>query len=218
MQHVTESEVVSPRVRMSAGQRRESILAAATEVFAEVGYRRGKVSTIAARIGVSEPVVFQNFGTKAALFAAVLDRVATTACDALSSSATRGGSVSEVLAMILSPGHLDEIHAPGAFGALFAEAGSLTSDPGVGEAARSTIRRVATALTELLARGQEASEVRADVDPVAGAWWLLSLVSARTFRTAIAEDPSAVEAQLVALTLALLTVPGGARGTGSPHA
>ena len=53
---------------MPAVQRRESILVAATQVFAVQGYRRGTVATIAERIGVSEPVVFQNFGTKAALF------------------------------------------------------------------------------------------------------------------------------------------------------
>jgi AcrR family transcriptional regulator len=194
---------------MSAAERRESILAAATEVFAERGYRHGKVSAIASRIGVSEPVVFQNFGTKAALFGAVLDRVATTACDALSSSVARGGSVAELLETILSPVHLDEIHAPGEFGALFAEASALTADPDVGEAARSTIQRLATTLTELLARGQQTGDIRHEIDPVAGAWWLLSIVSARTFRTAIALDPVAVEAQLAALTLQLLTVSQG---------
>jgi len=51
---------------MSAEDRRESILAAATEVFVEVGHLRGKASAVARRVGVSEPVVFQNFGTKSA--------------------------------------------------------------------------------------------------------------------------------------------------------
>src|SRR5215469_14267528 len=75
MPSVDETEPVK-RTRLSAEQRRESILQAAVEVFAASGYRAGKVSEVAARVGVSEPVVFQNFGSKAALFAAVLDRVA----------------------------------------------------------------------------------------------------------------------------------------------
>ena len=57
--------------RLPAAERRETILRAATEVFAQAGYRAGKVSDVAARVGVSEPVIFQNFGSKAALFAAV---------------------------------------------------------------------------------------------------------------------------------------------------
>ena len=64
------------RTRLTAERRRETILDAATEVFAASGYRAGKVSDVAARIGVTEPVIFQNFGSKAALFAAVLDRLA----------------------------------------------------------------------------------------------------------------------------------------------
>ena len=45
-------------------------------MFAQTGYRAAKVSDVAARIGVSEPVIFQNFGSKAALFAAVVERAA----------------------------------------------------------------------------------------------------------------------------------------------
>jgi hypothetical protein len=91
-----------------------------------------------------------------------------------------------------------------------AEAGTLTADPDVGEAARSTIQRVATALTELLTRGQETSDVHRDLDPVAGAWWLLSLLAARTFRTAISSDPAMLERRLAAMTVHLLTTTPGA--------
>lgn len=57
---------------MPAAERRETILRAAAEVFAQAGYRAGKVSDVAARVGVTEPVIFQNFGSKAALFALAL--------------------------------------------------------------------------------------------------------------------------------------------------
>ncbi len=65
-----------PRSRLSAADRRASIVAAATQVFSEVGYQRGTMSEVARRVGVSEPVIFQNFGSKAALFAAVIDNAA----------------------------------------------------------------------------------------------------------------------------------------------
>ena len=64
------------RIRLPAAQRRETILRAAAVVFAEAGYRAAKVSDVAARVGVTEPVIFQNFGSKAALFAAVVERAA----------------------------------------------------------------------------------------------------------------------------------------------
>ncbi|HEY8717476.1 TetR/AcrR family transcriptional regulator [Pengzhenrongella sp.] len=207
---MTQPETTTARVRMSADQRRESILRAATKVFAEHGYRRGKVSTIAERLGVSEPVIFQNFGTKAALFRAVLDRLATTANGVLAAAISHGGSVSELLALALSPAHIVELHAPGSLGALFAEASGLTADPDVGEAARRAIQQVADGLADVLTRGQAAGDIGADLDPVAGSWWLLSLLSARAFRTAIAPDPAAIEAELAAMTLHLFTASGGA--------
>lgn len=190
---------------MPAVQRRESILVAATQVFAVQGYRRGTVATIAERIGVSEPVVFQNFGTKAALFAAVLDRVTAGATDLLAAATADGGSVRDLLATIVAPSHIATLHAAGGLGTLFAEAAGLVNDPDVGEAARDAIGRIAAALGDLLAHGRTTGEVSPDVDPTAGAWWLMSLVAARTVRRAVAPDPDAVEDRLAAMTLAALT-------------
>ena len=65
--HRVDDTAPARRTRMTAEQRRTSILDAATEVFAAAGYRAGKVSDVAARVGVTEPVIFQNFGSKAAL-------------------------------------------------------------------------------------------------------------------------------------------------------
>jgi AcrR family transcriptional regulator len=174
------------------------------EVFAEQGYRRGRVAEIAARLGITEPVVFQNFGTKAALFRAVLDQAATAACEMLTAVVEHGPPIAELLREALSPAHVERFHKPGSPGALFAEAAALTADPDVGEAAREAIRRLAAALAEVLARGQRAGDIRADLDPDAGAWWLMSLMSARTFRTNIAPDPDTVEAELAAMTLRLI--------------
>lgn len=197
----------APRPRLTAEQRRESILIAATQVFAEHGFRRGKVSEVAVRMGVSEPVVFQNFGTKAALFRAVLDQAATTAttaCAVLATAIQHRVPVSQWLAAALSPGHVEQFHAPGSLGAVFAEAAGLTGDPDVGEESRRTIQRIGTALAALIAHGQQVGDIRADVDADAVAWWVMSLLSGRTFRTAVAPNPPEVEARLAAMTLRLI--------------
>src|SRR5215471_9461561 len=111
------------RTRLTAEQRRESILAAATEVFAESGYRAGKVSDVAARVGVTEPVIFQNFGSKAALYAAVLDRAAADMRAELRVLAEHYGSVPDLLAHVLSPAPARRPHGPASHrGVLFADA------------------------------------------------------------------------------------------------
>jgi AcrR family transcriptional regulator len=86
--------------RLPSAERRETILDAAAEVFAQVGYRAAKVSDVAARVGVTEPVVFQNFGSKAVLFAAVLERAAAEVRASLDHLAE--GSASELLAHVLT--------------------------------------------------------------------------------------------------------------------
>jgi len=62
-----------PRRRLSAAERRERILAAATTLFAERGYADAPIDAIARAAGVSPPVVYDHFASKLALYEAVLD-------------------------------------------------------------------------------------------------------------------------------------------------
>jgi AcrR family transcriptional regulator len=179
----------SPRTRrgprLSAEERRESILRAATEVFAESGYQRARTSDIAARVGVTEPVVFQNFGSKSALYAAVFDRMARALSESMRRAASDETPVSGLLARFLSHDHIDEFHAPGAAGFLFADAMTAVGEPAVEEAARAGIRTFAEALADVLRKGQSDGDVRADLDPEAMAWWLLSHMASHRFRTSV---------------------------------
>src|SRR6266566_15979 len=54
--------------------RREEILDAALEVFAEQGLHGGSTEEIARRAGISQPYIFRLFGTKKDLYIAVVDR------------------------------------------------------------------------------------------------------------------------------------------------
>jgi AcrR family transcriptional regulator len=58
--------------RQTADERRDAIVAAATEEFATGGLVGGSTEAIARRVGVSQPYVFQLFGTKKELFLAVV--------------------------------------------------------------------------------------------------------------------------------------------------
>jgi AcrR family transcriptional regulator len=59
---------------MSAGERRQVIERAATEVFAERGYQAATIDEIAGRSGVSAPVVYDHFDSKRDLHARLLER------------------------------------------------------------------------------------------------------------------------------------------------
>jgi AcrR family transcriptional regulator len=196
------------RARLPAAERRESILRAAAEVFAESGYRAGKVSDVAARVGVTEPVVFQNFGSKAALFAAVLDRAAAEVRAHLDELSADHGSASGLLAHVLTrPAHQRPgqagTHAGAAYGVLFADAAALAAEPALAEPARNAFRTVAAHLADLIQHAQADGGVRADIDPQAAAWLLLSVLSARGLRGAAM--PGGLEPAVTALALRALT-------------
>jgi AcrR family transcriptional regulator len=64
----------TPRRRLSAAARREVIVQAATELFAERGYPGASIGEIARRSGVSAPVVYDHFASKLALHEHLLER------------------------------------------------------------------------------------------------------------------------------------------------
>src|SRR6476659_2161123 len=64
----------APIPRMSADERREQVLGAATNAFARSGYAGTSTDHVAREAGVSQPYVVRMFGTKLDLFLAVFER------------------------------------------------------------------------------------------------------------------------------------------------
>ncbi|MER5934407.1 TetR/AcrR family transcriptional regulator [Streptomyces sp. NPDC002054] len=60
--------------RMSADERRESVIRAATHEFARGGYHGTSTEAIAKRVGVSQPYLFRLFPNKQAIFDAAASR------------------------------------------------------------------------------------------------------------------------------------------------
>jgi AcrR family transcriptional regulator len=59
---------------MQAADRREAILAAALDVFAEHGYHETSLESVAARAGVSKALIYEHFDSKRELHRALLER------------------------------------------------------------------------------------------------------------------------------------------------
>lgn len=76
LEHVTaeQSKHTSEATLVRGRQRREEILAAATELFAKQGYRGTGLAAIAAEVGVTQPTLLHHFGNKEGLLRAVLER------------------------------------------------------------------------------------------------------------------------------------------------
>lgn len=62
------------RHRLSAGERREQILGAAMEVFAERGYQEASMIEIARAAGITPAVIYDHFASKAELQITLLER------------------------------------------------------------------------------------------------------------------------------------------------
>jgi AcrR family transcriptional regulator len=76
------------RVRMSGQERREQLLDVGRRLFAEKGFEAVSVEEIAAKAGVSKPVVYEHFGGKEGLYAVVVDREMTYLLGAIADALT----------------------------------------------------------------------------------------------------------------------------------
>jgi AcrR family transcriptional regulator len=191
------------RKRLGAAARRETIISAAAPQFAASGYERTRVGDIATKVGVTEPVVFQNFGTKSGLFVAVIDRMAEEAAGFLSALASDSPDVAKVLSALLAHEHQDRLHGPGAFGSTFADA-AQSAEPAVRRAGRRAHARMMQALVDLLEHGQRDGSIRKDVEATALGWLILSQIHARQFRRKHSETSVALEGSMLEALMAAL--------------
>ncbi|CAM5719012.1 hypothetical protein SMICM304S_01925 [Streptomyces microflavus] len=78
------------RVRMTGKERREQLLDIGRALFADKGFEGTSVEEIAARAGVSKPVVYEHFGGKEGLYAVVVDREMRRLLDMVQGALTAG--------------------------------------------------------------------------------------------------------------------------------
>ena len=71
---------------MTGRERREQLLDVGRALFAEKGFEATSIEEIAARAGVSKPVVYEHFGGKEGLYAVVVDREMSDLLDRLTAA------------------------------------------------------------------------------------------------------------------------------------
>jgi AcrR family transcriptional regulator len=91
--------------------RRQHLIQVATGLFLSRGYEATSVEMIAQSAGASKATIYRQFGDKAGLFHAILDRIVESIWPQLGTVAVEGKSVREVLTafghLLLSPSILD---------------------------------------------------------------------------------------------------------------
>ena len=65
---------MNAKTRMTAPERRLQLMEVGRKVFAETGYESTAIEEVARRAGVSKPIVYEHFGSKEGLHAAIVDR------------------------------------------------------------------------------------------------------------------------------------------------
>lgn len=78
------------RTRMTGAERRQQLLEIGRTLFAAKGFEGTSVEEIAAKAGVSKPVVYEHFGGKEGLYAVVVDREMRRLLDGVTGSLTAG--------------------------------------------------------------------------------------------------------------------------------
>jgi AcrR family transcriptional regulator len=75
---------------MTGKERRQQLLDVGRSLFAERGFEATSTEEIAARAGVSKPIVYEHFGGKEGLYAVVVDREMQSLLDRMTGALTAG--------------------------------------------------------------------------------------------------------------------------------
>lgn len=85
------------RTRVPRAQRELQMLEVAEEVFGERGYQATSMDEIAARVGVTKPMLYEYFGSKDGLLRACLQRARQQLLDRTREAVAAGGSPRDVV-------------------------------------------------------------------------------------------------------------------------
>ncbi|MCY1019108.1 TetR/AcrR family transcriptional regulator [Pyxidicoccus sp. MSG2] len=85
-----EVNVVAKKKRLSGADRRVQLMEVGRGVFASHGYEATSIEEVAQQAGVSKPIVYEHFGAKEGLYAAIVDREMDDLVARMSESISQG--------------------------------------------------------------------------------------------------------------------------------
>ena len=160
----TEGQSLAAEVQVGSGARgirkRRAILAAATEAFLKAGFLGASMDEVAAASSVSKQTIYKHFGSKEALFVAVVTSLTNAASDLVHGDVPEPEAADDVAAylrdyglrqlnVVLTPRLLQLRRMVIGESSRFPELGKALYDSGPGRA----MRAIALALERLAQRG-----------------------------------------------------------------
>jgi AcrR family transcriptional regulator len=88
---VSHNSDPGPRRRLSAEERRQSILRAASEVFGDRGYEHVRIDDVAAAAGISKALIYEHFASKQELYIELMNSAAMDMLGRLVAAASAPG-------------------------------------------------------------------------------------------------------------------------------
>jgi TetR/AcrR family transcriptional regulator len=164
------------RIRLTATERRASVVETACRVFAKSSYRGSTTAQIAKATGVTEPVLYRHFSSKRELYIACLDaaweRLRQLWEQALEQESDPGLWVATLGQTYLEARAADRVILVDLWIQALSEA---ADDPEIRRALRDQVREVHGFVAEVIRRAQEARAIVRDRDADAEAWIFISL-------------------------------------------
>ena len=159
--------------RMKADDRREQLLEASIKCFATYGFQGTTTARLAKAAHISEPVLYQHFKGKQALFVSLLESVGKEVLRTWRRAIAPLKSPMDQLRVLfrLNPATTDPRSAQ-LYRIIFM-AQTEINDPEVLAALRMHYQQYARFLTNVIKRAQRANQVRRDVSAAGLAWQLI---------------------------------------------
>ncbi|HUW17198.1 MAG TPA: TetR/AcrR family transcriptional regulator [Actinomycetes bacterium] len=165
-------------IRLPRGERRDQLMAAALEAFVALGYHAASMDDIAARAGVSKPVLYQHFPGKLELYLALLDASADGLLAAVRSALASTHDNQERVEGTVAAYFTFVSDQAGAFRLVFES--DLTAEPAVRERVERVTEACAYAVSEVIAEDTDLTPEAAMLlaagltgsAQVAARWWL----------------------------------------------
>lgn len=167
------------RRRLAPEARRAQILAAAFRVFAERGYHAARMDDLVRESGLSKGSLYWHFESKEDVFLALLDALEAEVFAAWEDEASQAQGV---LALLEREGEIVLERMLGQRAAMRAWM-EFIAHPVARERFRLTYDRSRARLTQLICRGVEAGELRAEVDGPAAAALLTGAIEGLVLQT-----------------------------------
>lgn len=158
---------------MKADDRREQLLEAAIQCFAEYGYKGATTAMLAKAAHVSEPVLYQHFKNKQELFVMLIEQVGREVMRSWRHAIAPLKSPMDQLRVLfrLNPATTDP-RTRQLYRVIFMAQAEI-NDPRIQAALREHYEQYAVFLTHVLKKAQRTKLVRRDVSPVGLAWQLI---------------------------------------------